>query len=39
MIKPSPIEIEAKVMEIFEKAEKELSPTSPLEGDNGEWEV
>ena len=39
MIKASPVEIVARVMENLEKAKKELSPTSPQEGDNGEWEV
>ena len=34
------MEIATRVMASLEKAKKELSPTSPKEGDNvGEWEV
>ena len=39
MVKASPVEIAAKVMASIDKAEKELSPTSPHDEDNGEWEV
>ena len=39
MVKASPVEIVAKVMESIDKAKKDLSPNSPQEGDNGEWEL
>ncbi len=39
MVNASPAEIATKVMASIDKAEKELSPTSPQDGDNGEWEV
>ena len=39
MVKASPAEIATKLLASIEKLEKDLSPTSPQEEDNEEWEV
>ena len=39
MVKASPTKIATKVLASIEKVAKELSPTSPQEEDNREWEV
>ena len=39
VVKASPAEIAMRVMESINKEEKEKSPSSPLEDDNGDWEV
>ena len=39
MVKASQEKIAMKVLASIDKVEKELSPTSPQEEDNGEWEV
>ena len=39
MVKALQAEIVAKVMASIDKMDKEMSPSSPQEEDNGEWEV
>ena len=39
MVKASLAEIAVRVMESIDKLDKEICPSSPLDEDNGEWEV
>ena len=39
MVKALRAEIAVRVMASIEKLDREICPSSPLEEDNGEWEV